>query len=61
MKTKDIAQALSMSPTTVYAAIKAADEGAGIRALAPKPSRRQLGQKATAHSRARATHSALDL
>jgi hypothetical protein len=29
MKTKDISQALSMSLTTVYAAIKAAGEGAG--------------------------------
>jgi transposase len=45
MKVTDIAQALSMSPTTVYAAIKAANDGGGIRALAPKPTGRQLGQK----------------
>ena len=44
MKATEIASALSMSHVTVYAAIKAAQEG-GLRALAPKPTGRQVGQK----------------
>jgi transposase len=44
MKVIDIAASLSMSPVTVYAAIKTADKG-GLRALVPKPTGRQYGQK----------------
>ena len=44
MKATEIASALSMSHVTVYAAIKAAQKG-GLRALAPKPTGCQVGQR----------------
>ncbi|NCW01504.1 MAG: IS630 family transposase [Betaproteobacteria bacterium] len=43
MKAVDIAAALSMSPVTVYTAIKVVETG-GLRALVPKPTGRKVGQ-----------------
>lgn len=49
MKYKEIAQLLGMSQNTVRSAVRAADVG-GVKALAPKPTGRSVGQKRTLSS-----------